>query len=229
MKGTIRTAIVLLVLGHGVAGCAGAKFPTAPGTVTGIATPTVTAIVPTIGSTGGNTAVEITGTGFLSGATVTLGGATVTARFDQRFPMNMYIDAPAHEAGTVDVVVTNPTGASVQVVGGYTYVPPASLDFNGMWGGYANDGSDRRVEFTIRESRLISVSCGWDEMTTLLFSPPPPVVNGEFSVIDNAATTMTGQIVSATEARGSLSTVAPCAGIADWRATRSEASPSGSR
>jgi len=31
--------------------------------------------------------------------------------------------APAHAAGTVDVVVTNPDGRSVAVAAGYTFVP----------------------------------------------------------------------------------------------------------
>ena len=40
--------------------------------------PTVTLISPTSGTTGGGTAVTITGTGFLAGATVSLGGTAAT-------------------------------------------------------------------------------------------------------------------------------------------------------
>src|SRR4029077_20912354 len=40
--------------------------------------PTVTSIVPTSGTANGGTAITITGTGFLAGATVTVGGTAAT-------------------------------------------------------------------------------------------------------------------------------------------------------
>ena len=43
------------------------------------AAPTVTAITPNSGTTNGGTAVTITGTGFLAGASVKLGGSSATS------------------------------------------------------------------------------------------------------------------------------------------------------
>ena len=80
----------------------------------------VTAITPNRGSTAATVPVTITGTDFLAGATVTLGvaatdvvvvsGTTITAT------------APAHDGGTVDVVVTNPAGQSGRLMHAFTYV-----------------------------------------------------------------------------------------------------------
>jgi hypothetical protein len=71
-------------------------------------TPTVTAVSPAGGSTAGGTAVSITGTNFQSGATVTVDGTAATSVV---FVSSTRITAvtPAHAAGTVQVVVTNPT------------------------------------------------------------------------------------------------------------------------
>jgi hypothetical protein len=82
--------------------------------------PTVTAISPTNGPLAGGTAVTITGTGFVTGATVTIGGSSATG-VGFVSATSLTATAPAHAAGTVNVVVTNPdtqtgTGASL-----YTY------------------------------------------------------------------------------------------------------------
>lgn len=81
--------------------------------------PNVTAISPSIGSTARPTPVTISGTGFLAGATVkvdvmalrvnVVNGTTITAV------------VPAHSAGLVDVVVTNPDGADATLAAAFTY------------------------------------------------------------------------------------------------------------
>jgi len=81
---------------------------------------TVTAISPISGSANGGTAVTITGTGFLSGASVKLGGTAATG-VTVVSSTSITATTPAHAAGTVDVVVTNTDGQSGTLMGGYTY------------------------------------------------------------------------------------------------------------
>jgi hypothetical protein len=63
--------------------------------------------------------VRITGTGFLPGATLTLGG--VAATFTGVSSTVISARTPVNAAGVVDVVVTNPGGQSGTLSGGYTY------------------------------------------------------------------------------------------------------------
>jgi uncharacterized protein (TIGR03437 family) len=79
----------------------------------------VTAISPTTGLIGD--AVRVAGSGFLSGATLTLDG--VAARVTSVTSTAITATSPGHAAGTVDVVVTNPGGQSGTLTGGYTFLP----------------------------------------------------------------------------------------------------------
>jgi IPT/TIG domain len=88
--------------------------------------PTVTAISPTSGTTSGGTSVTITGTGFLSGATVSLGGSSAT-NITVVSSTSITATTPAHTAGTVDVVVTNTDSQSGTLSNGYTYSPPETV------------------------------------------------------------------------------------------------------
>ena len=91
---------------------------------TGSSAPTITAISPNSGPTSGGTAVTITGTNFLSGATVTFGGTAAT-NVTVVSGTSITATTPAHAAGAVNVVVTD-SGGSATVVNGFTYVssPP---------------------------------------------------------------------------------------------------------
>ncbi len=73
--------------------------------------PTVATIAPLSGPVTGGTPVTITGTGFVDGASVTVGGAQVTNVVVAN-PTTITANTPAHAPGTVDVVVTNPDGQS---------------------------------------------------------------------------------------------------------------------
>ena len=85
--------------------------------------PTPVSISPNNGSTLGGTPVTINGTGFVSGATVTIGGAAATSVV---FVSSTRLTAvtPAHATGTVDVTVTNPGPLAGTLSGGYFYAPP---------------------------------------------------------------------------------------------------------
>ena len=95
--------------------------------------PTVTSITPNTGTTNGGTAVTIAGTGFLSGATVKMGGTNTQVLAVVNSTLITAI-APAHTAGAVDVVVTNTDTKTGTLTAGYTYIgraqPGADRDFN---------------------------------------------------------------------------------------------------
>jgi uncharacterized repeat protein (TIGR01451 family) len=84
--------------------------------------PTVTGIMPSVVSTVGGTLVTITGTGFVSGATVKLGGTQATGVTVT--PTSITAMTPAHPAGTFDVVVTNPDARSGTLTNGVTFSCP---------------------------------------------------------------------------------------------------------
>ena len=73
--------------------------------------PTVSSISPNSGTANGGTTVTITGTGFLSGATVSLGGTAATG-VTVVSSTSITATTPAHAAGAVNVVVTNTDGQS---------------------------------------------------------------------------------------------------------------------
>ena len=85
--------------------------------------PTVTSITPNSGTINGGTAVTITGTGFLAGATVNLGGTAATAVKVVSTTSITATTAP-HAVGPVSVVITNTDGQSGTLVNGYAYTNP---------------------------------------------------------------------------------------------------------
>ena len=92
------------------------------------AAPTVTGIVPNTGSTAGGTPVTISGTGFQSYATVTIGGNPAT-NVTIVSATSITATTAAHPAGAVNVVVQNPDSQTGTKVNGFTYgtPPPAPV------------------------------------------------------------------------------------------------------
>jgi hypothetical protein len=82
--------------------------------------PTVGGINPPNGAAAGGTPVAITGTNFVSGATVSIGGAAATG-VNVGSSTSITATTSAHAAGTVNVVVTNPGAQSGTLTNGYTY------------------------------------------------------------------------------------------------------------
>jgi hypothetical protein len=82
--------------------------------------PKVSAISPNTGTVNGGTAVTLTGTGFLSGATVTIGGAAATG-VTVVSSTSITAKTPAHAAGAADVAVKNTNNQVGTLSGGYTY------------------------------------------------------------------------------------------------------------
>ena len=85
--------------------------------------PTVSSISPNSGSSGGSTAVTITGANFVSGAAVSFGG-TSASNVNVINSTTITATTPAHAAGAVSVVVMNPDGQSGNLNNGFTYTTP---------------------------------------------------------------------------------------------------------
>jgi hypothetical protein len=88
--------------------------------------PTLTAVSPTSGPTTGGTAITLTGTNFVAGASVTVGGAAATS-VTVVSTTSITAFAPAGTAGARDVRVTTTAGSST-LTGAFTYTtttPPA--------------------------------------------------------------------------------------------------------
>jgi PLD-like domain/IPT/TIG domain len=85
--------------------------------------PRLNVVVSNTGSPQGGTAITISGSNFVSGLTVTIGGspATVTSRG----PSSIHATTPAGNAGSsADVVVTNPNGQSATLKAAFSYANP---------------------------------------------------------------------------------------------------------
>lgn len=93
-------------------------------TYTAAAAPTVTAVSPSSGTTGGGTPVTIIGTGFVSGATVKFGGTAATS-VSVTNATTVTAVTPARSAGVVAVAVTNPDTQTGTLASAYTYVATA--------------------------------------------------------------------------------------------------------
>jgi hypothetical protein len=80
----------------------------------------VTSVAPISGSTSGGTPVTIEGTGYQSGATVSIGGTAATG-VTVVSSTSITATTPAHAAGAVSVVVTNTDAQSGTLSNGFTY------------------------------------------------------------------------------------------------------------
>jgi len=95
--------------------------------------PALTSISPVSGPTSGGTVVTITGSQFVSGATVTFGGSAGTG-VSVSGSTSITATTPEHSAGAVSVVVTNPDGKSGQLANGFTYEEEGGIKL-GLWEG----------------------------------------------------------------------------------------------
>ena len=136
--------------------------------------PTVTGIGPSSGTANGGTPVTITGTGFLSGATVKLGGTTAT-NVTVTSSSTITATTPAHAAGTVDLVVTNTDGQSGTLSGGYTYTSSTGGSIGFVQVNYKTSnpsGSTLAVAYPAAQTggNLNIVVVGWNDTTAAVSS-----------------------------------------------------------
>jgi hypothetical protein len=136
-------------------------------------TPTVTSVSPNNGSVNGGTAVTITGTNFVSGATVSFGGTAATG---VAFSSSTTITAttPANAAGAVDVVVTNPDAQKGTLTNGFTYTSPAPAPAPTVTSVSPNNGSvNGGIPVSITGTNFVSgatVSFGGAAATGVVFT-----------------------------------------------------------
>ena len=108
------------------------------GAFTYVGGPGLTSVSPTSGPTAGGTTITITGSGFVSGATVRVNGVAATG-VTFVSATQLRANTPAAAAGTYAVQVTNPDGQAGTLSGAYTYRGGADRHV-----GLADVGSDRR-------------------------------------------------------------------------------------
>ncbi len=82
--------------------------------------PTISAITPNNGKLAGGTTITLTGSGFITGATVTIGGSACTSS-NVSSSTSMTCITPAKSAGSYNLLLTNPDTQSVTVASGFTY------------------------------------------------------------------------------------------------------------
>jgi IPT/TIG domain-containing protein len=179
-------------------------------------------VSPTSGSTAGGTTITITGSGFLAGLTVTLGGERQAVEVPSS--TSILMTTAAHDPGPVAIVVANPNGQTATLSGGYSYASPQSFDFNGTWEGFAaahpdhpgpTRHSDMDMRFTIERNVLTSFTCGG---ATLAFSSQLVVSDGAFTHAGDGEAVMSGRIVAEGISVGTIDTDACPA--TRWVATR---------
>jgi alpha-tubulin suppressor-like RCC1 family protein len=89
--------------------------------------PAVTGVSPDAGALSGGTSVSISGIELSEASVVTFGGVAATS-FTVNSSTSITATAPAHAAGTVDVKVTTPAGASPATAGDeFTYAPAPAV------------------------------------------------------------------------------------------------------
>jgi nitrogen regulatory protein PII len=178
--------------------------------------PVISELLPNIGSTGGRTPMTIRGAGFQNGLTVMVGGRKHQNQYSGDHTLAK-IFTDAHAAGTVDLIVTNPDGG--QASSKFTYVSPATFDFNGVWQGIAQDWDGEVAApfvLTIRDNIVVSLSCGASSLT---LDPPPVVANGQFRFVASGGGSVDGEIHSPNYASGYI-TLGVCASSPYWSAEK---------
>jgi hypothetical protein len=136
--------------------------------------PTVSGISPTSGTTAGGTPVTITGTGFLAGATVSLGGTAATG-VTVVSSTSITATAPAHAAGAVNVVVANTDSQSGTRPSGYTYTSSGgggTIAFVQVKSGTAKTGASLAVAYPVAQTagNMNVVAVMWGDTTSTVSS-----------------------------------------------------------
>ena len=155
--------------------------------------PTVSAITPNSGTANGGTAVTITGTGFLAGATVKLGGTAATG-VTVVSSTSITATTPAHAAGAVSVVVTNTDAQAGTLTNGYTYTTTGGggtigfVQVNAATPQTASASVPVTYPLAQTAGNLNIVAVGWNDTTSTVSS----VSDSRGNVYTQAGTMTTG-------------------------------------
>jgi hypothetical protein len=185
---------------------------TGTGAFTYAVAPTVTSVTPSSGTDAGGVAITITGTGFVSGATVTIGGVAATG-VTWVSSTSITATAPAGSAGAQNVVVTNPSTLTGTAAGAFTFASSGGGGSSGSGGG--GGASSNSTESPSPSASSTSVAA--PVLVQQLLNPIASQANGNIpaagvpaggsvflvggvpqavSVVPNARTAPTGLVVS---------------------------------
>lgn len=127
-----------------------------------IAPPTITAVTPVSGPTGGGTAVTISGLNLEYTANVNWGGANIPFSYDGISVL--HVTAPAHSAGFINILLTNTFGDTGGAANAYQYSsPPDHYDWSTLIGHTPTDtgfdnGAVKRFGITAKTSGGVSIT-----------------------------------------------------------------------
>lgn len=190
------------------------------------ANPTFASIVPGTGSTAGGTAVTITGTNFLSGATVHIGGAAATNVVVVN-STQITATSPTGSQGSANILIVNPDNTAVTATAAYFFTAPAgilsltSIDpaSGGAGGGQLVNvyGTGFQSGLTITFGGIASTSVTVMSASTLLVRTPSGL-SGTLAVTvtnpDNSSATLPTGYTFGTPAPFTVSGVTPSSGPA---------------
>ncbi len=123
----VTGALLITLLTVGATSCGGGSSPVGPSPQNppAAAAPTLSAVSPGRGATGGGLGLTISGSNFVAGASMSIGGVAA-AGVTVASATSITATTPPHAAGAADVVVTNPDGQSGRLAGGFNYETPVS-------------------------------------------------------------------------------------------------------
>jgi IPT/TIG domain len=155
-----------------VDGQVSASFPFSYIVSTPFATAATPVVSPSGGVTNGGNVVAISGSDFAAGAKVTVGGIPAD-RVWLRNVNTIQASMPALAAGSADVVVTNSSGTSGTLAGGYTYVPATGISFVQVNSSHpASPAATAPVDYLLPQTagNLNVVVIGWGNTTSTVQS-----------------------------------------------------------
>jgi len=162
-----------------------------------LSTITLTTVSPNNGPQAGNTSITLTGTGFVSGCTVKIGGVSCT-NVVRVSATSVTAKTAAGASGAQDVIITNPDAQFATKVGGFTYAAVLDVlrgtNLNGMEGGYAFNQASGPVAntdypvhsnqivdyFVAKKINVIRFLFSWERMQSALNGPIPAASSGNY-------------------------------------------------
>lgn len=160
---------------------------------TSLGAPVISSVSPATGPATGGTNVTILGSGFMNGATVSFGGSAATA-VTVVSPGQITCTTPAHAAGFVDVVITNPDTQTITRTNGYRFLAPGPTiaSFTPSTGGTGDlvtiDGTNFDDVTEVRFNTQPTTSFTVADPTQLTVIVPPGASSGPLQVVTASGT-----------------------------------------
>jgi hypothetical protein len=163
--------------------------------------PAISSVAPASASASGGTRVTLTGTNFVNGAAVSLGGV-VAANVVVASSTSISATVPAHAAGVVDVVVKNPNGQTATKTNGFIYLSDQAVTdlqsslttVRGLIGSYFNNANLSGTPNFQRLDNQVNLNWGSngppgfnkDNFSVRWVGTLTPPANGTYSICTNS-------------------------------------------